>query len=222
MIEAQRRRSLISSRLNEFINPPYPGFTLVEVLIASLILSIATLGTIALISTSRRQVMRSGEINEINALIEADLTSVRTANDRLICNDGTCRLSETTPTKTDYFPSVGNPGSLTTSEKSNIRFLERRCAYLSSSGTFDKSEGLAWQLRSLLPDAAPQIKRTISDAAIDSTGHRYTVTYTRTGGDSTILRQVTLVPTTIAWCPCVPSTITTSSSDPNRCPLTDP
>jgi prepilin-type N-terminal cleavage/methylation domain-containing protein len=191
------------------------GFSLIEVIVAALILSIVSFGTLRLISTSSQQLTRSGDISQLNALIEADLTAVRTANDRLVCNNGSCVISGTDPTKTGYFPTVANPtpGGTTAAELININFFERRCGYRTTAGTFSLDEGLATALSGLLPAADARLVRTITP---QTSGHRYVVRYTRTGGDNTILRQVTLVPATVAWCPCVPSL------DNQVCPLTAP
>lgn len=192
---------------------PDAGLTLLEVIVAVLILSIVSIGTAGLISNSSRQLTRSGDINQLNALIEADLTAVRTANDRLVCNNGSCVISGSDPTKTSYFPTVANPtpGNTTTAERANINFFERRCGYRASDGSFSLNEGLATALSGLLPAADARLVRTITP---QTSGHRYVVRYTRTGGDNTILRQVTLVPATVAWCPCVPSL------DNQVCPIT--
>jgi prepilin-type N-terminal cleavage/methylation domain-containing protein len=196
------------------------GFSLIEVIVAALILSIVSFGTLRLISTSSQQLTRSGDISQLNALIEADLTAVRTANDRLVCNNGSCVISGTDPTRTGYSPSVANTATdgvtYPSAEFTNIEFFERRCGYRTTAGVFNKNEGFAWALRDLLPTTDGRIVRTITDINIAPSGHRYTVIYTRAGGDNTILRQVTLVPATVAWCPCVPSL------DNQVCPVIDP
>ncbi|MCP9820379.1 type II secretion system protein [Synechococcus sp. Cruz-9H2] len=187
------------------------GLTFLEVIVAVLILSIVSIGTAGLISSSSRQVTRSGDIQQLNALIESDLSAVRTANDRLVCTNGTCAISGTDPTRTEYFPAVAISTAPTSAEQININFFERRCGYRANDGTFNVNEGFATALVGLLPVADARLVRTVIP---EGSGHRYRVRYTRAGGDNTILRQVTLVPATVAWCPCVPSL------NDQPCPLT--
>jgi hypothetical protein len=82
-------------------------------------------------------------------------------------------------------------------------------------GIFNANAGFANQLvaNNLLPAVDGRLQRAVT---VEDSGHRYTVRYTRAGGDNTILRQITLVPATVAWCPCVPSTTA------RPCPLTGP
>ncbi|CAK6692271.1 type II secretion system protein [Synechococcus sp. BA-124 BA4] len=187
------------------------GISLPEVLIAILIISIVSIGTVGVISSSARRVTRSGDIQQLNALIESDLAAVRTSNDRLVCNNGTCTISGTDPTRTGFFPAVANPSAPTSTEQGNIDFFERRCGYRTTGGAFSTAEGFATALAGLLPAVDARLVRTVTP---EVSGHRYLVRYTRAGGDTTILRQVTLVPATVAWCPCVPSL------DNQPCPLT--
>lgn len=186
------------------------GASLVEVLMGILIISIVSIGTIALINSSSSQVRRSGDIQQLNALIESDLSAVRTSNDRLVCNNGSCTISGTDPTKTGYFPAVATSTAVTSAEQANINFFERRCGYRTTAGGFSTAEGFATALAGLLPAVDARLVRTVTPL---ESGHRYNVRYTRAGGDNTILRRVTLVPSTLAWCQCVPSL------DNQPCPL---
>ncbi len=193
--------------------PRNDGFTLIEVLVATLILAVVSIGTVAALNTSTRQLRRSGDINELNALIESDLAVVRTANDRLVCNDATtgCIIAANDPGATGYFPNTAN--------QANIDFFVRLCGYRVEAsppndiGIFNTAAGFATQLVALLPAADARLQRNVN---VEDGGHRYTVRYTRPGGDNTILRQVTLVPATASWCPCVPSDTT------RPCPLNGP
>lgn len=177
------------------------------------ILGLVSLGTAGVINFATRQVQRSGEINELNTLIETDLAQVRSANDRLVCNDGTCSIAGSDPGEEDYFPAMADSTNVTGPEQANIDFFLNLCTYRDSAGNYDPGSGFAAQLDSLLP-----VDERLVDAGLERTmtysnpsnpdlyaGHRYTVSYTRPEGDPTILRQVTLVPATVAWCPCVPS-----------------
>lgn len=184
------------------------GFTLVEVLIGILILSVVSIGSVVAINVSTRNLTRSSEINELNALIEADLAAVREANDRFVCNNGTCSISNADLTRDQYFPAIADSTSLTNTELENVRFFKRRCGSLSDAGTFDATESLGVAIVAALNDAAqlpapdPRIQREIATVG---NSHRFRVSYISSEDDATILRQVTLLPSTVAWCPCVPS-----------------
>lgn len=193
------------------------GFTLVEMLVATVILSLAAIGTLGVINSSTSQVRRSGEINELNTLIESDIAAVRRANDRLVCTNGTCSIATNDPGAAGYFPNTAN--------QANVDFFVRLCGYRQEAsppdpvGVFNANAGFANQLvaNNLLPAVDSRLQREVT---VDDSGHRYTVRYTRRGPDGTtdptIRRQITLVPATVAWCPCVPSTIT------RPCPLSGP
>lgn len=192
---------------------PASGFTFVEVLVATVILSLATIGTVGVINSATGLVRRSGEINELNTLIESDIAAVRSANDRLVCLNGTCTIATTDPGAAGYFPNTAN--------QANVDFFVRLCGYRQETspptpeGIFNASAGFVTQMMAniLLPPVDRRLQRVLT---AEDSGHRYTVRYTRAGGDNTILRQITLVPATVAWCPCVPSTTA------RPCPLNGP
>jgi type II secretory pathway pseudopilin PulG len=185
----------------------------VEVLVAIVILSLTTIGTVGVINSATGLVRRSGEINELNTLIESDIAAVRSANDRLVCLNGTCAIATTDPGAAGYFPNTAN--------QANVDFFVRLCGYRQEAspptpeGIFNASAGFVSQMmaKNLLPAVDSRLQRVVT---AEDSGHRYTVRYTRAGGDTTILRQITLVPATVAWCPCVPSTTA------RPCPLTGP
>lgn len=178
------------------------GYTFLEVIMGLLILSIAAIASLDAIIFAMKQFQRIGEINELNILIASDLALVRTANDRLVCNDGSCAIASSDPGEADYFPAILDPNNITPPEQANINFFVNMCTYT------NPSSGFAAQLESLLPPVDERLERTLTYVDTTNpnlyTGHRYTVTYTRPLGDTTIFRQVTLVPATVAWCPRVP------------------
>jgi len=200
-------------RARHFRSHAASGFTFVEVLVAIVILSLTTIGTVGVINSATGLVRRSGEINELNTLIESDIAAVRSANDRLVCLNGTCAIATTDPGAAGYFPNTAN--------QANVDFFVRLCGYRQESspptpeGIFNASAGFVSQLmaKDLLPAVDSRLQRVVT---AEDSGHRYTVRYIRAGGDTTILRQITLVPATVAWCPCVPSTTA------RPCPLSGP
>ena len=157
------------------------GFSIVESLIGIAVLSIAAAVAASTFFASSTQFRSSSEINELQDLAEADLTAVRDANERLVCVNSSCSLSVENTDKNSYFP-IG---------ASNIAFFANLCTNRTMNG------GFANQLSALLPSPNSRIVRTM---ARETQGHRYTVIYTSTAKGQ-FLRQATLIPTTVAWCP---------------------
>jgi prepilin-type N-terminal cleavage/methylation domain-containing protein len=170
------------------------GFTLVEILLAVIVLTtglvgIASLSTIA----NRNQSTSLGEATRVNA-IASDIAEIRRINDRYTCGSVTtttasCTISSSDLSQGGYYPSDANG-------KTNF---SNRCAYTPS--TFD----LVTDLASAIPTSSSAssalssagVTRTI--ATNDQAGiHRYTVSYTF-GGNT--VRTLTLVPTAAEWCP---------------------
>jgi hypothetical protein len=179
----------------------------VELLVASVIMAIAVIGSVTL--TQRSGVTSSAATARYRqqSLVDADVARIRRLNDRYTCFSGTCTSGGTSdPGKNDYFPTpVGTVPNITNSTAGNN--FEALC----------KSTGLITQLVTDIgtPSAAltaagitysidtnNQGQQTVSEFGTNVVRnlHRYTVTYTSsTSGE--VLRRITLVPTTASWCP---------------------
>lgn len=170
------------------------GFTLVEVLVAVLIVAIGVTGlaTLTNITSSSQVALKSA--NSRGDAIAADIAELQRINNRYTCagltaaSGGNCLISTTDPSQDDYYPESANG-------RTNF---DARCNY---EGTTD----LVTPLAALIP-ANSEASDALSDAGVtrsidtanQGNAHRYTVTYT--AGGST-LATLTLVPTTAAWCP---------------------
>lgn len=164
------------------------GFTLIEVILAIVILVVAGEGALLLFNAGLRQLTQSSLINEVNALVEADAAMLRTANDRLVCTTGTCRIATEDLDSSDYFP-LSNPAAQNFSQ-ANLDFFAALCDG-SSATSFSQ------QLDGLLPAADNRIEREIQ---AEEPGHRYAVIY-RDAATNRVIRTISLVPATVAWCP---------------------
>lgn len=179
------------------------GFNLVEILIASVILLISLVGAVEISGRSGMIGFLAGQRYEREAAIDEDLATIQRMNDRFTCVSGICRVlpdDEGDMDKNDYFPNpIGTDADgdgVAAAQESAVENVQNRCRH---TGGLD----LATPLKTLL-DALPQptgLRRTIT---VDQpTGaHRYTVTYTDTATNE-VMRQMSLVPTAVAWCPRV-------------------
>lgn len=167
------------------------GFTLVEVILAIVILVVTGEGALLLFNAGLRQLTQSSTINEINALVEADAAMVRTANDRLVCATGACRIASADLSKDAYFP-LANPADPAFSQ-ANLDFFASLCDGTNTTTSFPG------ELNRRLPAADGRIVREIR-VADEEPGHRYSVIYSD-AATGRVIRTLTLVPATVAWCP---------------------
>ena len=89
------------------------GFTLVELLISSVLLVVALTGTSVLFMESNRSSAAASTRYNQQALVDTDLARVRRLNDRYTCVSGTCTSLGTVELgKNDFFPtpSLHGPG----------------------------------------------------------------------------------------------------------------
>jgi prepilin-type N-terminal cleavage/methylation domain-containing protein len=166
------------------------GFTLIESIVSMLVIAAAVAFTASLIFYSSNQFRRSAGLNELNELVESDLARVRTANDRLVCATGACVISGADPNRNAYFPAQD------ANFATNRTFFNNLC--VAAGGT---TTGFANRMQALWLTPNPSASNRIARAVVlENGGHRYTLVYTDAAtGD--FLRQATLVPTTVAWCP---------------------
>lgn len=167
------------------------GFSLVENLMGILVLTVTVMAAAAIFAGTSQQFRSSSSINELQSIVETDLAYLREANERLTCASGSCSLASSNTNKDSYFPAVNASGALTSAQQTNLNYFISLCTNTTADGGFAK------QLNDLLATPNSRIARTMTREA---TAHRYTVTYTD-ASTSRFLRQITLVPTTVAWCP---------------------
>ena len=176
------------------------GFTLVENLVAIMVLALAVAAVAATMVYVRSMFVGASSRNELQQLVENDLASIRQANERLSCKSGTCELVAADTTRSSYFPDIGSDGSVSTETAVAIAKLNNLCQGLGIDNNYSSANsngGFAWQLNSRLPTADSRISRTMIR---ESRGQRYNLVYSE-ANTGKFLRVVTLVPTTVSWCP---------------------
>ena len=166
------------------------AYTLVELVLATLLFVIAGVGSVTLFTLTIRQVLDTQDLQEEQFAIAADQADILRLNDRYSCASGACTASTSAtnpPGESEYIPNdqVGqntfygwcNQGSLVDPLVSQLQAL-----------------ALSAQMVSLGISRAVEKENSGVPSA-----HRYSVTWR--SRDNAILRQITLSPTIAAWCP---------------------
>lgn len=163
------------------------GFSLVELLVAAVLMLVASMGGTVLFNQATQQANAIRRTLEQQFAISADLASIIDRNDRYTCSSGTCMEpvnpspSDDPPNQNGYVPS--NPQTMQAICQQGLAD-----ALVTSIGTTATAIG-------------PGVMRTASFPDNTQTSvppHRYTVTWK--SGDR-VLRQVQLIPTVAGWCP---------------------
>jgi Tfp pilus assembly protein PilV len=168
--------------------PTTAGFSLIEMMIAALLMVIATIGTVAMFNYGIRQNSSSRGKQEEQSAISEDLAELQMMNDRYTCRDEqACAVSNNDPGEDYYHPAGTSPSSSFNAACLNGTLLDNLITAITTTATPNAFSRLG-------------ISRT-ANKSVNSEGryNRYTVTWTKSGG--TRLRQITLVPTVAGWCP---------------------
>jgi Tfp pilus assembly protein PilV len=164
------------------------GFSLVEMMIAAVLMVIATIGTVAMFNYGISQNSSSRGKQEEQSAISEDLADIQVMNDRYTCRDEqACAVDSRDPGEDYYHPTGTSPSSSFNEACLNGTLLDNLITAITTTATPSAFSRLG-------------ISRTASKT-VNSEGryNRYTITWTKTGG--TRLRQITLVPTVAGWCP---------------------
>jgi len=175
------------------------GFTLVEILVATVILIVATTGITSAINFSNRSTILTEASSRDSAAIDTNVSEILGLAERFTCCSGTCTSDATaisaagakcTGTFGDanyYFPSI-----LPANQADLSNFLSRCQATTSNLVT-----PLITEITAAIA-APPGITRTIiADSDLPATTHTIRITYT----GNNISRVVKIVPTVAVWCP---------------------
>ncbi len=185
---------------------PPEGFSLVELMVSSVLLVLALSGTSMLFMESNRSSATTTTRYQQQALVDRDLTRVRRLNDRYTCFSGTCTSLGTVELgKNDFFPTPTSSAANGNSAAGNAFEALCRSTGLISQLVTDigatpaalTAAGITYSINS-----ANQGQQTVSEFGTNVVRnlHRYTITYSNSSTGE-LLRRVTLVPTTVAWCP---------------------
>jgi hypothetical protein len=178
----------------------------VELMVSSVLLVLALTGTSMLFIESNRSSAAATLRYRQQALVDTDLARVRRLNDRFTCSSGTCTSLGTVELgKNDFFPSpvssavTGNSSAGNSFEAlcNSTGLITQLVADIGATPSTLTAAGITYSV-----DTANQGQQTISEFGTNVVRnlHRYTITYTNTTSGE-LLRRVTLVPTTVAWCP---------------------
>lgn len=166
------------------------GFTLVELLVAAVVMMLASIGGSALFNAATRQVNTIHQALTQQFSISNDLATVLELNDRYSCASGTCSadLSGDPPNQNNYVPDDPD-------DPAHTPTFRQLCA----AGL---ANGLVTQVNATAVEAGPNVTRMASlqpaGSTSSATPHRYQVRWSSNGRT---LRQVELIPTVAAWCP---------------------
>ncbi len=178
------------------------GFSLIEMIqAAAILLMVAGAAATVVIRTS--SITRATQLRyALEATVDADVAVIQQLNDRYACANaaGTCAVASGQVDRNSYFP----PRSGVDDDHNNLddgtQAFELKCL---------SPTALVSPLVAVI-NALPNPNGLTRSAAVDSVPssgtalayHRYTVTYTATASGE-VMRQLTLTPTTVAWCPRV-------------------
>ncbi len=182
------------------------GFSLVELMVSSVLLVLALTGTSVLFVESNRSSAAAALRYRQQALVDTDLARVRRLNDRYTCSSGVCTSLGTLELgKNDFFPSpvstaaTGNSSAGASFEAlcNSTGLITQLVTDIGATPSTLTAAGITYSV-----DTTNQGQQTISEFGTNAVRnlHRYTITYTNAASGE-LLRRVTLVPTTVAWCP---------------------
>ena len=186
----------------KIISSRYPasqaGFSLVELMISSVLIVLSAVGSAGLFMLSNRQSQGSRIAQESQAAINSDMAAVLSANDRFSCASSsgasaTCEIKGFLPNQNQYFPFPC----------SNAEDCDFWSLCVSTGDPRLASEVAA--AINALPGSADFARLALTRNAVpepisnSEPNFRYTVTWSDANGVQ--LRQLTLVPTAAAWCP---------------------
>jgi prepilin-type N-terminal cleavage/methylation domain-containing protein len=180
----------LQSTRAQILEHKHSGFTLVELLVSTVIISIILGGLIIFPQIIGRGSQQSQRQNTGQSAIDSDLARLRTLANNFSCCSGTCTTSlspspcnSKTPGQEDfYIPTAGSTAETTFNTACN-------------AGT------LASTLQTSLNSQSPApaiISRAISVNSGDAVAHRLRVSYSAPGN---VERVAILVPTAAAFCP---------------------
>jgi prepilin-type N-terminal cleavage/methylation domain-containing protein len=170
------------------------GYSIIELLIAIVIVSITVLAAGSLIIFAITNIKKSNQEYSVQNAVDKDLSAIEGLADRYYCDSsGACAISATTPSKTDYASIIAS--------SADISQLSLRCNQRVSS-----SNDLVTPLKSLIEEqliVPNYIVRTIAPHGADSGNalskvRHLNIQYSYNG---VVIRDMTVTPTIAAYCP---------------------
>lgn len=167
------------------------GFSLVEVMVASVILFASVTAAVTLFNFTNVNARLGEEKQDEQAAISEDLAAIAKINDKFSCiDDGNCSSGITYPNENEYI--TGDPNSLST--------ICSPDGIGSGFGPLLAEEinnlALTPRLNELNISRSATVPTSIN--AKNAPPHLYSVEWKK---GSILLRQITLMPTVASWCP---------------------
>lgn len=182
---------------------PRPGFTLVEILIAAVVMVLSTIGSAVLFNQAARQSLSGNQHLGEQLAISRDLAAILDVNERYNCTASGCGVAPDAaapPDQDDYAP-IDDEATIDAGrsfrELCSQGLLDNLVTALQNTGEIDANGILA----------GTSVRRTVTLLEASGTPlqslppHRYRVDWRAADGHGRLLRQVQLIPTIAAWCP---------------------
>lgn len=182
------------------------GFSLVEVLVAAMLLAISASAAVTLFSTSK-VLFTKGEIQDSDQIaINEDLAIIQQHNRRFTCMEGSCALSSSDPNEDQYTPDHPDkvPPDANFVDKMSIFSSKCKQPEGDASGLLKEFEIVALKtLPAMERGIARNVYIDIPAKETPTTPHAYIVIYSKQDpdGNTQILRRARFVPTVAGWCP---------------------
>lgn len=182
------------------------GFSLVEVLVAAMLLAISASAALTLFSVSEALFTQGKTQDDDQVAINTDLAEIQQRNRRFTCMEGSCTLSDFDPNENQYTPP--HPGVVPPGDS----FINKRDTFFGlCTQPQAGASGLLKEFKTMALDTLPAMTRGI-DRAVDlntpasetpQTPHAYVVIYSKKddNNNTQILRRARFVPTVAGWCP---------------------
>ncbi|KEF41335.1 MAG: hypothetical protein ER33_11850 [Cyanobium sp. CACIAM 14] len=177
-----------------------------ELMVSSVLLVLALTGTAILFLESNRSSSAATTRYNQQALVDRDLARVRRLNDRYTCFSGSCTSLGTSELgKNDFFPTPtatalnGNSfaGNAFETLCNSTNLITQLVSEIGTTPASLTAAGITYSI-----DTSNQGQQTVNEFGVNYIRnlHRYTITYSDSSSGE-LLRRVTLVPTTVSWCP---------------------
>ncbi|MCT0224853.1 type II secretion system protein [Synechococcus sp. CS-1328] len=197
------------AKRNQLIIVPRSGFTLVEILVGAVLLSIVAAGVAVIMVGGNRTSQQAGLQTQLDALIDQDLAAVQTLNDRYTCCPGSCTsldstinaavaagdCSVNTPGNENYYSPNQTNSDPTAATTATLAFRSACTNRTITDNFITQMPTLpAWPAGTNLTRTTPLL--------VGTSGHLLQWSYTGSiDGNVAVTRVVNLTPTVAAWCP---------------------
>jgi type II secretory pathway pseudopilin PulG len=179
----------------------HEGLTIVELLVAMIIMSLAILGATSIVNIGLKG-LKSSETNyDVQNLIDRNMSEIESISDRYVCTSTVCSVMSATPNK-DAYVDPTNSASWSS--------FEARCKqddFPDTNGSEDLISPLADYIDTNVPEPTGVYREiqvhgggTSGSTGIGRIKHM-TVQYRNQNSSGLVLRNSTIIPTIVAYCP---------------------